>query len=185
MAKSIDEATRAVLKKRHVELFRESLNVDDDLGCVLRATVLIEAALREYIEDAVETPSVLKDEWSAPSLGMEWRLKWARALGLALDERTIDALNTLKNFRNDLAHRLGTELNEKRVNDFFGRLDLGLQSIVRERMKTLRERGWKRKLRQTLLIFVTNFEAIVDVSKPSFNQRVRAEVKRRFDARKH
>ena len=104
--------------------FIKALLAEDELGCVIRSHLYIEAQIDHYLELAVAHPKHLKD------LDLSYAKKIELMCCLGFDAQFRGPLKRLNKLRNDFAHDLSSRLSQKVVNDLYNVLPVFGQKAV-------------------------------------------------------
>lgn len=105
--------------------FIKALLAEDELGCVIRSHLYIEAQIDRYLDLAVVDPKYLKD------LDLSYAKKVDLLCCLGFDAQFRGALKRLGKLRNDFAHDLSSCLTQKVVNDLYNVLpEFGQKAVV-------------------------------------------------------
>ena len=110
---------------RRTELLQAALSGEDDLGMVVRAHIVIEHELQEFVLLAAPNPSELKFK------EMDYDEKVRLALVLGLDPELKAALKAAGTLRNRFSHKLEMKLGEQEAKNLFA-------TLTPEHLKTLR-----------------------------------------------
>ena len=107
---------------------------DEDLVCVLRGHLYIDAELNKFIESALVDPTQLKQLPRKP-----WNARLELALALGLSPGLGPPLKKFGDIRNDFAHDPDTvRISDERVKELYGTLGDGLRSLVMRGFKVIR-----------------------------------------------
>jgi hypothetical protein len=137
-----------------------ALSGEDDLGMVVRAHIVIEHELEEFVRFAAPRPSQVKFS------EMDYDAKVRLALVLGLDENLKPALNAAGSLRNKFSHRLEMKLGEQEVKNLFATLTSDylkeLRPVVTEMlMKKSQKRQELSAKSRVQIFFVLIFTAVL------------------------
>jgi hypothetical protein len=106
------------------ESFIKALLAEDEVGCVIRSHLYIEAQINRYLELAVIEPKYLT------KLGLSYAKKVELLCCLGLDQQFRGILIGIGKLRNKFAHNLSSRLTQQVVNDLYNALpEFGRQAI--------------------------------------------------------
>lgn len=104
--------------------FLKALLAEDEVGCVIRSHLYVEAQIDRYLELAVVDPKHLDD------LDLSCAKKIELLCCLGFDTKFRGVLKRLARLRNDLAHDLSSSLTQQAVGDLYNALPkLGRQAV--------------------------------------------------------
>ncbi len=107
------------------EEFTRALQVEDELGLVIRAHIHIEAKLLELLSNLANLKILEK-------MNLDYFQYVQLAVALGFKEEHSKALIALGTLRNQFAHKLGSTLTENRVNNLYQSLSPNDKSIVQD-----------------------------------------------------
>lgn len=96
--------------------FLEALLAEDEVGCVVRSHLYVEAQVDRYLCLAVVNPKHLDD------LDLSYAKKIELICCLGFDAKFKGALKRLGKLRNNFAHDLSSRLTQKALSDFYNAL---------------------------------------------------------------
>jgi len=118
-------------EERDEEGFYAALFREDALGAVIRAQIYVEHELIEYVKSRVSSPEAFQ------RADFQFNRLIRLCVALGLPDRFVRPLNALAKIRNEFAHRLGTKLDDKRVNEFVGSFSPEMLQEAKERINLI------------------------------------------------
>jgi len=104
--------------------FVTALLAEDEVGCVIRSHLYVEAQLDSFLELAVVDPSFLA------TLDLSYAKKVELACCLGFDSKFRGPLKRIGKLRNDFAHDLSSSLTQQVVSDLYNALpEFGRQAV--------------------------------------------------------
>lgn len=137
-----DEANELVQRFRSLSA---ALSGEDDLGMVVRAHIVIEHELEEFVRLAAPEPSQVKFS------EMDFDGKVRLALVLGLNPELKPALNATGSLRNKFSHRLEMKLGEPEANNLFATLTPDSRKATQKLYAQFITQGQVRKLQEATL----------------------------------
>ncbi|EGR1837331.1 hypothetical protein D3Z74_19605, partial [Vibrio cholerae] len=117
---------------KSVEIIQEKLKAaferEDDLGVVIRAHIIIESVIEDFIISKVS------DERSFQKMKLTFEQKKYLAIALGFDSRFEQSLKNLTTLRNRFAHNFRGDINQSDVNNFYKSLDEIDKRIINEQL---------------------------------------------------
>ena len=110
------------------ESFIKALLAEDEVGCVIRSHLYIEAQINRYLELAVIEPKYLT------KLGLSYAKKVELLCCLGFDQQFRGILIGIGKLRNKFAHNLSSRLTQQVVNDLYNALpEFGRHKLYKTR----------------------------------------------------
>ncbi|ENM5936088.1 hypothetical protein CTB58_003977 [Vibrio mimicus] len=110
------------------EKLRSAFEREDDLGVVIRAHIIIESVIEDFIISKVS------DERSFQKMKLTFEQKKYLAIALGFDSRFEQSLKNLTTLRNRFAHNFRGDINQSDVNNFYKSLDEIDKRIINEQL---------------------------------------------------
>lgn len=101
-----------------IDKFLENINSKDYLNIVLRSHLFIEAKIIEMTKDKLINPSALEFN----KISFPFKLQLCASLGL-LELEDLSPYRKLNKLRNDTAHKLNFEIEDKNIEDLISTLN--------------------------------------------------------------
>ena len=104
--------------------FMKALLAEDEVGCVIRSHLYVEAQIDSFLELGVFDSKFLNNR------GLNYAKKIEIACCLGLDAQLRGALGRIGKLRNDFAHDLSSSLTQQVVSDLFNAMpEFGRQAV--------------------------------------------------------
>jgi hypothetical protein len=116
-------------------VFVAALSEADDLGCVIRLTIVVEGILIGMIEQVVPNPKELE------KLNLDYHGRVSLAVALGMPVEIAPALRALGKLRNRFAHRLEAKLEVGEVTDLYNTLPPDQRTYLHHFLKTMGAEG--------------------------------------------
>ncbi|EPO2920307.1 hypothetical protein [Vibrio cholerae] len=110
------------------EKWKSTFEKEDDLGVVLRAHIIIENIIEDFIGSRVQ------DVKSFQKMKLTFEQKKYMAMALGFDSRFDRPLKNLTTLRNKFAHDLRDDINQSDVNNFYKSLDEIDKKVINQQL---------------------------------------------------
>lgn len=116
-------------------VFVQALSEEDDLGCVIRLTIVVEGILIRMTEQIVPNPRELE------KLNLDYHGRVSLAVALGMPVEIAPALRALGRLRNRFAHRLDAKLEVAEVTDLYNTLPPDQRTYLHQFLKAISAEG--------------------------------------------
>ncbi len=124
LIKIVSHITGGIVPEEISPAFINALLAEDEVGCVIRSHLYVEAQMDRYVELAVTAPKYLV------KLDLSYAKKIELICCLGFDEHFRGALKRIGKIRNAFAHDLSSCITQQIVNDLYNTLpEFGRQAV--------------------------------------------------------